>query len=418
MTPTSSPRPAASLLPGVGAFAACMAALEARPGVVEAMTEAVHGKGAPFLGICVGMQLLASRGLEFGETPGLDWIAGDVRRLDDGGDPAIKIPHMGWNNLTDVADHPLFAGLKNEQTVYFTHSFAFFPKDERDVAAYVEHGGQFPAARRARQCGRRAIPSGEVAGLRPFPSRALPGVATVILYPAIDLKDGQCVRVVHGDLSTATVFNTSPAAQAKAWADGGFHWIHVVDLNGAGSGKAVNQAAVAEILGAVSVPVQLGGGTRTLADIEGWIEAGVSRVILGTVAVREPQIVREAAKAWPEQVAVSVDVRKGKVAVQGWTEDSDLDAITVAKRFEDVGVSALIITDIDRDGTVMGFNVEAFGAIADAVAIPVIAAGGLATVDDIVRLKARPGTAIAGAILGRALYNGAIVPDAALKAAA
>jgi phosphoribosylformimino-5-aminoimidazole carboxamide ribotide isomerase len=243
-------------------------------------------------------------------------------------------------------------------------------------------------------------------------------VATVILYPAIDLKDGACVRVVHGDLATATVFNTSPAAQAQTWVEGGFHWIHVVDLNGAVSGKAVNQAAVEEILNAVSVPVQLGGGIRTLADIEGWIEAGVSRVILGTVAVRQPEIVREAAKAWPEQIAVSVDVRKGKVAVQGWTEDSDLDAITVAKRFEDAGVSALIITDIDRDGTVMGFNVEAFGFIADAVAIPVIAAGGLATVDDIVRLKAHKGTAIAGAVLGRALYNGAIVPGAALKAAA
>jgi phosphoribosylformimino-5-aminoimidazole carboxamide ribotide isomerase len=240
----------------------------------------------------------------------------------------------------------------------------------------------------------------------------------LILYPAIDLQDGNCVRVVHGDLSTATVFNTSPAAQARAWVDGGFHWIHVVDLNGAVSGKAVNHAAVGEILNAVSVPVQLGGGIRTLEDIEGWIEAGVSRVILGTVAVRDPQIVREAAKAWPEQIAVSVDVRKGKVAVQGWTEDSDLDAITVARRFEDVGVSALIITDIDRDGTTMGFNVEAFGAIADAVSIPVIAAGGLATVDDIVRLKARDGTEIAGAVLGRALYNGAIVPDAALKAAA
>ena len=240
----------------------------------------------------------------------------------------------------------------------------------------------------------------------------------MILYPAIDLKDGSCVRVVHGDLSTATVFNTSPADQARAWVEGGFHWIHVVDLNGAVSGQAVNAAAVEDILNAVSVPIQLGGGIRTMADIEGWIEAGVSRVILGTVAVRDPQIVVSAAKTWPEQIAVSVDVRKGKVAVQGWTEDSDLDAITVARRFEDAGVSALIITDIDRDGALLGFNVEAFGAIADAVDIPVIAAGGLATVDDIVRLKARKGTKIAGAVLGRALYNGAIIPAEALKVAA
>lgn len=240
----------------------------------------------------------------------------------------------------------------------------------------------------------------------------------MILYPAIDLKDGACVRVLHGDLSTATVFNTNPADQARTFAASGFHWIHVVDLNGAVAGQAVNATAVEAILNAVSVPVQLGGGIRSLKDIEGWIEAGVSRVILGTMAVTEPQIVRDAARRFPEQIAVSVDVRKGKVAVQGWTADSDLDAITVARRFEDAGVGALIITDIDRDGTVMGFNVEAFGAIADAVTIPVIAAGGLASVDDIVRLKAREGVQIAGAVLGRALYNGAIVPSEALKVAA
>lgn len=240
----------------------------------------------------------------------------------------------------------------------------------------------------------------------------------MILYPAIDLKDGQCVRVLHGDLSTATVFNTDPGAQARSFADAGFHWVHVVDLNGAVEGHAVNAAAVEAILSSVSIPVQLGGGIRTLADIERWIEAGVSRVILGTVAVKEPEVVIEAARLFPEQIAVSVDVRAGKVAVQGWTADSDLDAITVARRFEDAGVGALIVTDIDRDGTVMGFNVEAFGAMADAVSIPVIAAGGLASVDDLVRLKARKGAPIAGAVLGRALYNGAIDPAEALKVAA
>ncbi|HET6971539.1 MAG TPA: 1-(5-phosphoribosyl)-5-[(5-phosphoribosylamino)methylideneamino]imidazole-4-carboxamide isomerase [Phenylobacterium sp.] len=240
----------------------------------------------------------------------------------------------------------------------------------------------------------------------------------MILYPAIDLKDGQCVRVLHGDLSTATVFNTDPAAQARAFVAAGFHWIHVVDLNGAVEGKAVNAAAVEAILSAVSAPVQLGGGIRTLADVERWIEAGVSRVILGTVAVKEPQVVLAAARRFPEQIAVSVDVRKGKVAVDGWTADSDLDAITVAKRFEDAGVAALIVTDIDRDGTVMGFDVDAFGAMADAVTIPVIAAGGLASVDDISKLKARKGVPVAGAVLGRALYNGAIDPAQALEIAA
>ena len=240
----------------------------------------------------------------------------------------------------------------------------------------------------------------------------------MILYPAIDLKDGQCVRVLHGDLTTATVFNTSPADQARQFVESGFHWVHVVDLNGAVQGRAINEKAVEAILESVSIPVQLGGGIRSLKDIERWIEAGVSRVILGTIAVTEPEIVKAAAREWPEQIAVSVDVRKGKVATQGWTESSDLDAVTVSKRFEDAGVGALIITDIDRDGTTMGFNVEAFGAIADAVNIPVIAAGGLATIDDIVRLKARRGTKIAGAVLGRALYNGAITPNEALKVAA
>jgi len=240
----------------------------------------------------------------------------------------------------------------------------------------------------------------------------------VILYPAIDLKDGQCVRVKHGDFATATVFNDDPAAQARAWAGAGFEWIHVVDLNGSAEGRAVNGAAVEAILGAVSIPVQLGGGVRSLANIETWIEAGVSRVILGTAAVRDPELVKTAARKWPEQIAVSVDVRKGQVAVQGWLEDSGLDALTVARRFEDAGVGALIITDIDRDGALTGFNVEVFGTMADAVSIPVIAAGGLASVADIENLRARTGTPIAGAVLGRALYVGAIKPAEALKAAA
>lgn len=240
----------------------------------------------------------------------------------------------------------------------------------------------------------------------------------MILYPAIDLKDGQCVRVVRGDLATATVFNNDPAAQAKVWAAAGFDWLHVIDLNGSVAGRAINSEAIEAILKSVSIPVQLGGGIRTLADVEGWIEAGVSRVILGTAAVRNPDLVKAAARRWPEQIAVSVDVRKGEVAVQGWTENSGLDAITVARRFEDEGVSALIVTDIDRDGALLGFDIDVFGGIADSVKIPVIAAGGLATVDDIVRLTARPGTPIAGAVLGRALYAGTIMPIEALAAAA
>ena len=239
----------------------------------------------------------------------------------------------------------------------------------------------------------------------------------MILYPAIDLKDGQCVRLLHGDMDKATIFNASPADQAERFVRDGFQWLHVVDLNGAVEGRSVNSAAVEAILQSVSLPVQLGGGVRTMAALEHWIEAGVSRVILGTVAVREPELVRRAAREWPEQIAVGVDVRAGKVAVQGWTEDSDLDAVAVARRFEDAGVACLIVTDIERDGALTGANVEAFGSVADAVSIPVVAAGGLATVEDIQRLKARPGAPIAGAVLGRSLYTGSIKPSEALAAA-
>jgi phosphoribosylformimino-5-aminoimidazole carboxamide ribotide isomerase len=239
----------------------------------------------------------------------------------------------------------------------------------------------------------------------------------MILYPAIDLKDGQCVRVVRGDMTTATVFNADPAAQARTWAGAGFDWLHVVDLDGSVAGRAVNDTAVKAILASVSIPVQLGGGVRTMADIEDCIETGVSRVILGTAAVRSPEIVRQAAARWPEQIAVSVDVRAGRVAIEGWTEDTSLDARTLARRFEDAGVAALIVTDIDRDGAQQGFNIEVFGAVADEVGIPVIAAGGLASAADIRRLRARAGTPVAGAVLGRALYAGAIGPAEALAAA-
>jgi phosphoribosylformimino-5-aminoimidazole carboxamide ribotide isomerase len=239
----------------------------------------------------------------------------------------------------------------------------------------------------------------------------------MILYPAIDLKDGQCVRLLRGDLDQATVFNASPADQAEQFAKDGFDWLHVVDLNGAVKGQSMNADAVNAILNAVSLPVQLGGGIRTLEAVEGWIEAGISRVILGTVAVRDPELVKTAARRWPEQIAVAVDVRDGKVAVDGWTGDSDLDPLTLAKRFEDAGVAALIVTDISRDGAMVGVNVEGVGAVADAVTIPVIASGGVASVGDIERLCARPGVRIAGAVLGRALYNGAVRPAEVIAAA-
>jgi phosphoribosylformimino-5-aminoimidazole carboxamide ribotide isomerase len=242
-------------------------------------------------------------------------------------------------------------------------------------------------------------------------------VAPVILYPAIDLKDGQCVRLLYGDMDKATVFNTSPADQANQFARSGFDWLHVVDLNGAIEGRAVNTAAVEAILESVSIPIQLGGGVRTFEDIERWIETGVSRVILGTGAVRDPALVKRAAAAFPEQIAVAVDVKDGKVAVHGWVDASELEPIELSKRFEDSGVAALIVTDIGRDGALTGINIDGVGAVADAVSIPVIASGGLASVKDIQLLKARKGTPIAGAVLGRAIYTGAITADEAITAA-
>ena len=239
----------------------------------------------------------------------------------------------------------------------------------------------------------------------------------LILYPAIDLKGGRCVRLSQGDFDKATVYETGPADQAKMFIAQGFRWIHVVDLDGSAEGKAVNGAAVASILKTASIPVQLGGGVRTMAAVEHWLEAGVSRVILGTAAVREPRFVKEAAARYPEQIAVGLDVRDGQVAVQGWLEDSGLSALEVAKRFEDAGVAALVVTDISRDGMLSGVDAEVSGAVADAVSIPVIAAGGMTTVADIEALRRRKGAPIAGAVLGKSLYAGTILPKEALAAA-
>jgi phosphoribosylformimino-5-aminoimidazole carboxamide ribotide isomerase len=239
----------------------------------------------------------------------------------------------------------------------------------------------------------------------------------MILYPAIDLKDGQCVRLLHGDMDKATVFNNSPADQAATFERAGFEYLHVVDLNGAIEGRAANGAAVRAVLNAVRFPVQLGGGIRSLASVASWLDAGIARVILGTIAVRDPALVKEAAKRFPGQVAVGIDARHGLVATEGWVETSTLKAVDLAKRFEDAGVAAIIFTDIGRDGALTGVNVEATGEMADAVTIPVIASGGVASVQDIVDLKARTGTPIAGAILGRSLYAGTIQPAEALETA-
>ncbi len=236
----------------------------------------------------------------------------------------------------------------------------------------------------------------------------------MILFPAIDLKDGVCVRLKQGDMERATIFNHDPAAQAHAFESQGFKYLHIVDLDGAFAGKPMNGNAVDRILETVSVPVQLGGGIRNMETLERWLEKGVDRVIIGTAAVRDPDFVREAARKHPERVAVGLDARDGKVAVEGWAEVSKLTAEGMATRFEDAGVAAIIYTDIDRDGLLKGLNLDATIALADVVKIPVIASGGLASLADVRALLEPRAAKLGGAIAGRALYDGGLDPAAAL----
>ncbi|MBO0905543.1 1-(5-phosphoribosyl)-5-[(5-phosphoribosylamino)methylideneamino]imidazole-4-carboxamide isomerase [Jiella sonneratiae] len=239
----------------------------------------------------------------------------------------------------------------------------------------------------------------------------------MILFPAIDLKDGACVRLKLGLMDEATVYNADPAGQAGAFRDVGFTHLHVVDLNGAFAGRAMNEPAVEAILAAVgsAMKVQLGGGIRTMADIERWLEKGLSRVILGTVAVRDPDLVRAAAGRFPGQIAVGIDAKGGKVAVEGWAETSELSAVDLARRFEDAGVSAIVYTDIDRDGILAGINWESTIALAEAVAVPVIASGGLASIADVERMTQPDARRLEGAISGRALYDGRLDAAEALR---
>ena len=235
----------------------------------------------------------------------------------------------------------------------------------------------------------------------------------MILYPAIDLKDGQAVRLLHGDMDKTTVFNDDPAAQARAFVDAGCEWLHLVDLNGAFAGEPVNAAPVEAILAQCKVPAQLGGGVRDMATIERWIGKGLARVILGTVAVENPDLVREAAREFPGHIAVGLDARNGRVATRGWAEETDVVVTDLARSFEDAGISAIIYTDILRDGAMKGPNIAATKALADAVDIPVIASGGVSSLEDLIAL--RNTGVIAGAISGRALYDGAIDLQEALK---
>ncbi len=239
-------------------------------------------------------------------------------------------------------------------------------------------------------------------------------MAAVILIPAIDLKNGECVRLVHGDMQRATVFNADPAAQAEIFARQGFEYLHIVDLDGAFAGKPMNARAIEAILARVEIPMQLGGGIRDLATIEAWLDKGVARVIIGTAAVRDPELVRGAARRFPDRIAVGIDARDGKVAVEGWAKSTEMSVIELGRSFEDAGVAAIVYTDIGRDGALKGLNVEATMALADAISVPVIASGGLASLEDVERLLMPDCAKLKGAITGRALYDGRLDAKAAL----
>jgi phosphoribosylformimino-5-aminoimidazole carboxamide ribotide isomerase len=237
----------------------------------------------------------------------------------------------------------------------------------------------------------------------------------VILFPAIDLKDGACVRLVHGNMASATVFSEDPAAQARKFADAGFTWLHVVDLNGAFAGRSVNGAAVKAIRSAVDLRMQLGGGIRDRGAIEEWLALGIDRVVLGTAALREPELVRRAAADHPREIVVGVDARDGRIAVEGWAETTEVGVTELARRFEDCGVAAIVYTDVARDGALTGIDAEAVGELARQIRIPVIASGGVSSLPDIAALRAHETDGIAGIILGRALYDGRIDPETALR---
>ena len=398
----------------------------------------MRGKGRPFLGICVGMQLMAERGREYEVTDGLGWIAGEVDKIAPA-DPALKIPHMGWNTLDARKPHPLLDGIPLGPAGPARLFRALLPaqaaETARDLVAQADYGGPVTAIVGARQHGRHAIPSGKEPATRACADRQFPEVeavsggssdaerweyvdngrwrsgmsesSAVILFPAIDLKDGlPCAwsRATWRARPCSTAIRPRRRTPSRRQ---GFEYLHVVDLDGAFAGKPVNaRGGRAHPRRPSSMPVQLGGGIRDMATIEGWLGKGVNRVIIGTAAVRDPALVKEAARKFPERVAVGLDARDGKVAVEGWAETSELTALDIARRFEDAGVAAIIYTDIARDGMLKGLNLDATIALAEAMSIPVIASGGLASIDDVKALLEPRAHKLEGAIAGRALYDG------------
>ena len=396
------------VLPGVGAFAHCMGALSAIPGMIDTMNEAVMTRGRPFLGICVGMQLMADAGHEHGVTPGLGWIAGHVAPLPPR--PGLKIPHMGWNDVVPLADHPVIA-----------RGEGLFPSrlwlHRRPCRRHQRPWWHRRRGYRARQSGRCAVSPRKKPDLRYRHAEKVPEMATLTVYPAIDLKAGQVVRLAKGDMARATVYGDEPTTQALAFAAAGATHLHVVDLDGAFAGESINGDAVLNIVTAFPGKVQVGGGIRSMSNVEQWFFRGVARVVIGTAALTDPAFVRAAAHAFPDRIVVGVDARDGLVATHGWADVSDVPVVDLARRFEDAGVAALLFTDVGRDGMLTGCNVAATVDLARAVAVPVIASGGVADMGDIRALAGHVADGVEGVITGRALYDGRLDLAAALAVA-
>ena len=384
------------VLPGVGHFADCAGALRAIPGMVEALEDAVLTRQRPFLGICVGMQLMADIGLEDGETRGLGWIHGLVEAFEPAPDCQCHMS-AGTSSRSPATTRssPVSAPSRH---AYFTHSYAFRPEDEARCRRLVRLWQ--PLRRRPRPCQplRHPVPPGEKPEAGADAPQQFPEVVpmTFTLYPAIDLKDGACVRLLRGEMDAATVFNTDPARAGRGvrarWASPSSTWSTSTARSPARRSTATPSPASSK---ATPAPVQLGGGIRTRAQIDAWLEAGIARVILGTVALRDPDLVKTAARDLPGRIVVGIDAKDGMVAVEGWAETSDMRATELAKAFEGCGVAAIIATDISRDGLKTGVNVPFTAELANTVTIPIIASGGVKSVDDIRALRAS-GAPIAG----------------------
>ena len=394
------------ILPGVGSSGSAMAALESLD-LVEPLKE-VASNGTPFFGVCLGLQLLMD-GSDEDPRPCLGIVPGWVRRIP----PPLKVPHMGWNQVELNGEEAVFQGVESGSNFYFVHSYYADPEDESLVKGLTEYGLPFCSVLARRNLVASQFHPGEKRSNRPQGVRQLrashgdgrvPGLVEVI--PAIDLRGGQVVRLYQGDFSRETVYSDDPVAVAVEWQNAGVARLHVVDLEGARDGRLVNMQAIEAVLGAVRVPVQVGGGIRSMETAKGLLEMGATRVVFGTAAVRDPDLIEAAcAKLGSESVVVGVDARNGKVAVQGWQHTETNEAVDLMKSMVSLGVNRFIYTDIEVDGTLAGPNVDSVAALMKEVAAPIISSGGVSSIKD---LSALSKTGVEGVIIGQALYQGKI----------